>query len=157
MPAQLKRAAFLPLLRITARKIRKKRKRKICRQYVDRFGCLHWALGSAKGDIHKTTAMVDPVSEFGGAKPKAPLTGIQAQHPAPAPHARHDRSMARKILVAGAKPGGLYCSDPRIAKHVPSSSRVQSTFWLILARKNTGFLVDMNFLCSRHIIKIKVL
>lgn len=44
-------------------------------------------------------------SEFGGSKPKVPLTGIQGQHPAPAPHVRHDRSMARNRLVARAFSG----------------------------------------------------
>ena len=39
-------------------------------------------------------------SEVGGSKPNVPRPGIQAQHPAPAPHARHDRSMDRNPLAA---------------------------------------------------------
>ena len=36
-----------------------------------------------------------------------PRPGIQAQHVAPAAHARHDRSMARNLLAAGPKSAGL--------------------------------------------------
>ena len=46
------------------------------------------------------TAQRISLSEVGGLKPKVPRPGIQAQHPAPAPHARHDRSMARNRLAA---------------------------------------------------------
>ena len=74
---------------------------------------------------------------------RRPPPGIQAQHPAPAPHAshaRHDRSMARNRLVARAKLGGLDCSPPVSRKSVPSRGRVVVVISLILARNYKGFL-----------------
>ena len=53
---------------------------------------------------------------------RRPPPGIQAQHPAPAPHAshaRHDRSMARKILVARPNLGGLHSSPRAFTKIRP--------------------------------------
>ena len=56
-------------------------------------------------------------------KPKVPTPGIQAQHPAPAPHARHDRSMARNRLVARAFSG--FCTSLREG----AASNVQLAKW----------------------------
>ena len=55
-------------------------------------------------------------------KTEGPQLGIQAQHPAPAPHAphaRHDRSMARNRLVARAKVGGLDSSARTVTETRP--------------------------------------
>ena len=89
-----------------------------------------------------------------------PLTGIQAQHPAPAPHAshaRHDRSMARNRLAARAKVVGLDSLPCVSRKNVPSQGRVVVVISFVLARKYNGFLVDTSSLCLRHPIKITVL
>ena len=57
---------------------------------------------------------------------RRPPTGIQAQHPAPAPHAshaRHDRSMARNRLAARVKVGGLGFSPSVSRKSAPRQWR----------------------------------
>ena len=95
-----------------------------------------------------------------GSEAGVPRAGIQAQRPAPAPHAsqaRHDRSMARNLSVAKPKLSGLGYS-PRMSRiYVASDWRASGVFWFILARKYSGFLVDMDSLCLRHQIKITVL
>ena len=67
-------------------------------------------------------------SQVGGnGAERRPPPGIQAQHPAPAPHAshaRHDGSMARSISVARANLGGLHSSPNVSRKFAPSCERV---------------------------------
>ena len=85
-----------------------------------------------------------------------PLTGIQAQHPAPAPHASHarrDRSMARSRLVARPNLGGLHSSVSRSRKSVQKLARVVGPLSFISHSENNGFVQGMDSLCSGHIIK----
>ena len=91
-----------------------------------------------------------------------PLTGIQAQHPAPAPHAphaRHDRSMARNRLAARPNLGGLHspAAAPGPVSSVPSTWRVHGHKNVDFSKKNNGFLVDMDSLCLRHPCALRVL
>ena len=93
-----------------------------------------------------------------GAK-RRPPPGIQAQHPAPAPHAshaRHDRSMARNRLAARAKVGGLDSSPRGSRKNVPRQFRTCCFISFILARNYNGFLVDMIRPQASPLIKIRV-
>ena len=72
-----------------------------------------------------------------GSEAGVPRPGIQAQRPAPAPHAshaRHDRSMARSISVARAKVGPFSSSPPVSRIYAPRQCRVNGVFWFILAR-----------------------
>ena len=91
---------------------------------------------------------------------RRPPPGIQAQHPAPAPHAshaRHDRSMARDRLAARAKVVGLHFL-PRVSRNdVPRQWRASSLNSFILARNYNGFLQDMFCPEASPLIKIKVL
>ena len=76
---------------------------------------------------------------------RRPPPGIQAQHPAPAPHAshaRHDRSMARNRLVARAKVGGKYFSQCH-GNLSRGNGESMGAFWFILARNYTGFSENM--------------
>ena len=88
------------------------------------------------------------ISEVGGGNgaERRPPPGIQAQHPAPAPHAshaRHDRSMARNRLAARAKVG-RFSSSPRASrKYAPRQLRTSRFISFILARNYNGFLQDM--------------
>ena len=90
---------------------------------------------------------------------RRPPPGIQAQHPAPAPHAshaRHDRSMARNRLVASAKVGGLHFSPSASRKVVPSQWEYMDTVLLILA-SNKVCWEYMESTSLRHPIKTMVL
>ena len=91
---------------------------------------------------------------------RRPPPGIQAQHPAPAPHAshaRHDRSMARNRLAARAKVVGLDFS-PRVSRNdVPSHLWTCCFISFILAWNYNGFLQDMFCPEASPLIKIRVL
>ena len=93
---------------------------------------------------------------------RSPQPGIQAQHPAPAPHAphaRHDRSMARNRLAARPNRGGLHSPSPAPGpvSSVPSTWRVHGHKNVHFSKKNNGFLVDMDSLCLRHPCALRVL
>ena len=121
-------------------------------------------------------------SEVGGAKwsgAEAPTGNPSPAPSASAPHARHDRSMARSSSEARAICGLFSCSPPVSRKYVPSpwrvpnlisvhfskvlqwfrrvhgeymesTWRVHGSFLLILIRNYNGFLVDMDFCRSRE-------
>ena len=81
-----------------------------------------------------------------------PRPGIQAQRPAPAPHAshaRHDRSMARWISVARAKVGGLDCSPRSSRNDAPSSGCPFVHFEL-------GITMVLRWTCPNRLTKIRV-
>ena len=90
---------------------------------------------------------------------RRPPPGIQAQHPAPAPHAshaRHDRSMARNRLVARAKVGGWCCSTPCHGNPSRVNGESMGAFWFILLRKTNGVFEKMVSQSSSHVIQIRV-
>ena len=90
---------------------------------------------------------------------RRPPPGIQAQHPAPAPHAshaRHDRSMARNRLAARAKVVGFPYSPRASRKYATSFWRASTFNSFILARNYNGFLQDMFCPEASPLIKIRV-
>ena len=90
---------------------------------------------------------------------RRPPPGIQAQLPAPAPHAshaRHDRSMARNRLVSKAKVVGLHYSPGASRKYAPRQLRTSCFISFILARNYNGFLQDMFCPEAIPLIQIRV-
>ena len=89
--------------------------------------------------IHSFTI---PYRSLGEQNRRFPLTGIQAQHPAPAPHAshaRHDRSMARNRLVARPMSGVF------VVRSVPLASNVQSAKRFTLRPNNSVLNLKLGF------------
>ena len=84
-------------------------------------------------------------SEVGGGKRSGAETPTGNPSPAPsasAPHARHDRSMARSSSEARAI-CGLFSYSPTVSqKNVPSIGRVSVLISFILVRFYNGFLQD---------------
>ena len=118
--------------------------------------------------FQETLASIYQASHVGGwgSKAEGSPTGKSSSEfdvfaPAPAPHARHDRSTARKFSAARPKPPDLcsqLCFGFQLRRPAPRDCGVAScSFVLILARENNGFVQDMDSLCSSHVIKIRVL
>ena len=97
-------------------------------------------------------------SEVGGAKRSGAEAPTGNPSPAPsasAPHARHDRSMARSSSEARAICGLFSDTPPGSQKNVPSPWGVPSIISFILARFYNGFAVDQLSLCSARLMKIR--
>ena len=79
--------------------------------------------------------------------------------PAPiaiAPHARHDRSMAKSF--GGYAESRRFSSLTVLVEKNPSkvAGELVGPLWVFLHSKNNGFLQDMDSLCSSPLIKIRV-
>ena len=102
--------------------------------------------------------LIGPVSEVGGENRRFPDRESKpgARHPHRT-HRTHDTTdQWRVISSARAKPPENVTLLRLPASRVPSTGVCSCTFLLISARKNNGFLVDMDSQCSSHLIKITV-
>ena len=107
---------------------------------------------------HFQTNVISFKSEVGGAKQSGAEAPTGNPSPAPsasAPHARHDRSMARSSSEARAICGLFSYSPPGSRKYVPSIGRVSVVIRLMLARFYNGFAEDQLLLCSARLMKIR--